>query len=209
MRQSPSIPRQVIVLCGTLYDLQLQQDTCRTKTMMSPTSHNLPKACIMYTHQLRTSVAHPLVWLERHPTVLHPEPCRSQTSNRISLPTRRWPLQKFLNDRKPKCHTCHYSSTPNAGPAHDLLTPSIPGPAGEAVTLTILTSLWCPTRICSKLSTRKPNFDHPPVDPVSLSALLASWLLVKQPADLLAQQVVTSAMVYPMYSITGKQPICP
>ena len=176
---------------------------------MSPTSHHLPKARIMYTHHLRTSVAHPPVWLERHPTALHPEPCRSQTSRSISLPTRRWPLQRFHNDQKPKCNTYHWSSTPNAGPAHDLRTPPVSGPAGETVTLTILTSFMVSKRICSKRSTRQLNFGHPPVDPVSLSALLASWLLVKQLAGLLAQQVVTSAMVSSMYSITGKQPICP
>ena len=138
--------------------------------MMSPTSHHLPKARIMYKHHLRTSVAHPPVWLEGHPTALHPEPCRSQTSNRISLPTRRWPLQRFHNDQKPKCRTYHWSSTPNAGPAHDLQTPPVSGPAGETATLTILTSLMVSKRICSKRSPRQLNFGHPPFDPVSLSA---------------------------------------
>ena len=59
-------------------------------------------------------------------------------------PQGRWPLQRFHNDQKPKCNTYHWSSTPNAGTAHDLRTPPVSGPTGETVTLTILTSLWCP-----------------------------------------------------------------
>ena len=72
------------------------------KTMMSPTSHHLPKARIMYTHHSRTSVAHPPVWSQR--CILNRAAPKPPCAFRCP---RRWPLQRFHNDRKPKCHTCH------------------------------------------------------------------------------------------------------